>query len=157
MNPIDLSGLKDIKIPVEPSWFPLASGWWFILVIFLFVCLLTSSLALRAYFSAKAYALRTLKNMKNAPISDIEFAKESSKLLKRIAILKFGANEVASLSDEKWAAFLLSNGQGLNQAQATFIAFAAYVPSNKKDKLKKSYLYPAVRATVIHLFKRKKK
>lgn len=154
---IDLSGLKEVKMPVEPSWFPLASGWWFLFVIFVFLCLLTSSVALRSYFSAKAYALRMLKVLKNASISDIEFAKEVSKLLKRVAILKFGANQVARLSDEKWAEFLKAEGLGLTQEQATFIAYAAYVPEDAGDKLTKKELYPAVRSTLIHLFKRKKK
>lgn len=152
-NKIDLSGMKDIKLPIEPDWFPLASGWWVIFVGFVILCALISFMGIRSYFSAKSYTLRTLKAMKNASLSDIEFAKEASKLLKRVAILKFGSDRVASLSDQKWGLFLLDQGKNLTEAQANFIAFASYLPEDTQEKITMADLYPAVHATLIQLFK----
>lgn len=156
-QPIDLSLLKDVKMPFEPSLFPLATGWWIVFIVFALVCLLGSILAMRSYFSAKSYALRHLNAIKEAGLSDTEFAREASKLLKRVALLKFGSAAVAKLSDKKWGQFLLkhTDGTDLTEQQANFIAFSAYLPEDTQEKITATELYPVVRRTLIHLFQRK--
>ncbi len=142
---IDLSGLKDIHVPVEPDMFPLAYGWWVILILF-FVVSITAMLVLyHFYFSPYRLALRELKALRAAQQNNVQFAKEVSKLLKRIAILKFGRDAVAGLSGPAWAHFLVVKVPNcLTREQANLIAFSSYLPPKTPEPITIDQLYPAV-------------
>lgn len=155
-NPIDLSGLKDVILPAAPSFFPPAVGWWFILG-FLYLCLVFGVLLwLVRYFSPKNYALRELETAYGEAPTTVAFAKTASAILKRIAILKYGAPAVAKLGSAKWAGFLADKGQEfLSPEQANFIAFSTYLPQNGQMHADKEKLYFAVRRLIIQIFKGK--
>ena len=106
MENIDLSGLKDIHIPIEPFWWPPAIGW-----IVLFLCVLFSVIiGIVVYLiwrkQPKQYALRKLKRIYKGSQNTILMARQISVLLKRVALLKYPREKVASLSEEKWGEFL---------------------------------------------------
>ena len=83
MNEIDLSGLKDIHIPIEPSWWPPALGWWFALIGG--IILLGSGVWCFFYWLTRPrqYALRELKRFYQTTDNIVFFAKQVSSLLKR--------------------------------------------------------------------------
>ena len=130
---IDLSGLRDLHFSVKPPVFPLAYGWWVLLVILL-VCVLMSVVVYRLWQLRPAvYAKHEL--MKIVKIADDKsFLKELSVLLRRVAMKSFGRQAIAPLSDEKWQAFLMKAVPNvLKEEEAYLIALSPY-----ETKLKKS-------------------
>lgn len=153
---IDLSGLKDVILPPAPPFFPPAMGWWFVLGI-LYLCLVLAVLiGLIRYFSPKNYALRELEKAYSQTPTAVAFAKAASLILKRVAILKYGAQNVAGLGSAHWAGFLCDRGQEiLSSEEANFIAFSTYLPQNTQMHMDKEKLYLAVRRLIIQMFKGK--
>ena len=106
-----LQQLKDIHLPTPIHVWPLAPGWYVVIVIvalFLFVCLLKTWVAFKQR-RAKKQALKELHDLK------IRYAKpgqsqliliELSALLRRIAIVSFPDQKVAGLYGMAWMQFL---------------------------------------------------
>lgn len=138
---IDLSGLKDVHIPQGgidslSSVFPISLGWWLLLIIIIAVPVIIYLIHFYRIRSAKLYALKQINELQqslkgNAP----KFAEEVSKLLKRIAILKFGKDKIASLSDKDWVAFLIKTGNlSLPENLISLFAYSPYAKVHKSDK-----------------------
>ena len=106
MNPIDPATLplKGIHFPTDISWWPLAMGWW-ILILFL---LLTTYLAY--YFCRKGRlkraGLHALKAIKQQKLTEKERIQQLSALLRRISLCRYSKKQVAGLTGEKWLAWL---------------------------------------------------
>lgn len=107
---IDAIPLRDIHLPDSVTWWPLAPGWWGLML----VCLLALALmfyiltrkkrrqltlAALAEFQALK-AAHAQHNDKKRSITDL------SVLLRRICISRYPLHEVAGLTGEKWLAFL---------------------------------------------------
>lgn len=130
MNQIDLSGLRDIKLPIKPSFWPLAEGWYVILAL-IFVTIILGYLLWYSYRNKPLpYALRELNKIKQE--NSTQSLKELSKLLKRVAMAKYGRDPIAPLSEDSWQEFILSAAPDIfNQNQAKQLAFAIYNPKPK--------------------------
>ena len=130
---IDLSGLRDLHLPQEPSLFPLAYGWWVLLAIFL-VCALVCMIAYKLWQRSPAvYAKHELMNISKLA-DDKDFLKEVSVLLRRVAIKSFGRQVIAPLSDKKWQDFLMTVApKVLTEDEAYLIAFSPYEAKLKKQ------------------------
>ncbi len=155
MPDIDLTPLKDVHLPTEPSFFPPAVGWW---VVAGFICAVVTGIFLFLYFfnrSPKRYALRLLKKIERTPADLPTLGVELGALLKRVAMVAFSREEVASLSDKEWADFLRQHGNGaLSPEQAEFIATAAYLPKQKAVAIQAEKLYTAVKDWICYVFKK---
>ena len=55
---LDLSGLRDIHLPIEPSWWPPAIGWWLLLAAFFVLLIIFALCYLYWYTRPRQYALR---------------------------------------------------------------------------------------------------
>lgn len=111
MNPDPLAQLRDIHLPDGSPWWPLAPGWWSLLLL---VLLALAVLAWRHHQRklARRYrdvALRELERL----LADYrvhgsfqDFAPAVSELLKRVALQAYPALAAGSLSGEAWIAFL---------------------------------------------------
>lgn len=153
---VDLSGLKDIILPIKPDWFPPAIGWWWIALLVVIAILGIISAWIHIHFSPLKYALRELKKKRHETKSPIHFAKEVSLLIKRVAIFRFGAQKVAGLSDEAWARFLSMHAFGKIDADLIkFVAFSAYLPDNGKQRFKMADVYHAGRLLIQNTLKGK--
>ncbi len=157
MTEIDLSGLRDIHIPVEPSWWPPAIGWWIVVTALIFVL----SCCLVAFFfwrsGPKQYALRELKSMYQKTDNPVILARQMSALFKRIALIRYPRKQVASLSEDDWADFLKTKTQGaFSDEQAKLLAFSTYLPDNTLVTDHPEALYKAGRVAITEFFKRKK-
>lgn len=151
--PIDLSGLKDIHIPVEPHWWPLAMGWWFVIGGAILVLLLLTGLFLYWYTRPKQYALRELKNYYHQEKNPILLARSISLLLKRVALLNYPRIDVATLSDEKWILFLKEKtGDAFLKNQLELLAFATYMPETVLKPVDTNLLYQSARKGISSLF-----
>lgn len=106
MNP-DLSQLRDIHLPAPISWWPPAIGWWLLLLLFVV-------LAIAGYWFYRRHrrqqwrrqALTELHHLQQQNLSPRELITQLSMLLRRVAITCFPREEVASLTGDKWLAFL---------------------------------------------------
>lgn len=122
---IDLSGLKDLHYPITPDWWPLAWGWYVVLagiLLLAFICVY------KKRSSPIAYANREMKKIqKTAPEKQLKLL---SQLMKRVAMLRYGREAIAPLSEESWQEFLLAADPNLlTKKQAHSLAYAIYNPN----------------------------
>ena len=155
---IDLSGLKDIIVPIKPDFFPPAIGWWIVIICILVGVLLIVGYGIHCYFSPLSYAMRELKKDYHQEKQPVRFAKNVSKLLKRAAILKYGIEKVGALSDDMWGRFLSLQSHGKIASDIIkFIAFSTYLPDNQKQSVSNKKIYEAARVLLQNILKDKKK
>lgn len=151
---IDLSGLKDIRLPEQPAFFPPAIGWWFVLFFLVVVFFVFLFWYYKYYTSPKQYALRLLRKIMMQKISDIDILVDLGKLLKRVSLIVFPRSEVASLSGQEWADFLFNTGNhSFSKKQTELIAQAAYLPKQKAIAIHKEKLYTDARDWISSVFK----
>ncbi len=153
---VDISGLKDIHMPVEPSFWPPAPGW---ILVGVGVFSVLSCVAIVWYwhrFGSKGYAKRLLKKAYQSSPEGQAFALQVSLLFKRIVLVKFPREEVAALSDTAWAQFILRVGKhSIPEKMAHFIAHAAYLPPRKSVDFSNEKLYNAANEWIDVVFKGK--
>lgn len=160
MNPqtqpmIDLSGLRDIHAIAEPSFFPPAIGWWIVAGILICLILIGWGWYRLYYMSTKQYAQRTLQHIMYAKLPTVALGAEISKLLKRIALVRFPREQVAGLSGTDWSCFLYEHGgRKLTKEQADFIAQSAFMPVQKTVAIDEKKLYTAVSQWINWVFKK---
>ena len=115
----DLSALHDIHLPKAIGWWPLAPGWYLLAIITIIFCLLIIVLSRRYYRNtqAKRKALLTLtvyqQQYEQEGNSQCASA-QVSELLKRVALVYYPRQEVASLQGEAWITFLNGTAKGVN-------------------------------------------
>ena len=99
-DPTSLENLRDIVVPPEVSWWPLATGWYIVSGLFLlaFMILLIS---LGQRFRRQAYRRAGIKELIEA-----ESVQQISSILRRVALISYSRDEVAALSGETWAEWL---------------------------------------------------
>lgn len=114
-----LAQLKDIHLPEAIGWWPLAPGWYVLIVL---ICLLITWLGYQAYRHAryarpKKQALILLATYQqcyaqeqNAP----EACARISELLRRVALVYYPRKDVASLHGDAWLHFLNQTSKGLD-------------------------------------------
>ena len=103
--------IRDLHLPEAIGWWPLAPGWWILLVVILagLAWGLHRFLRTRARSAARRQALRRLE----ALLADYErdrdpaaFGAEVSQLLRRTMLAYAPRNEVAGLTGDAWLAWL---------------------------------------------------
>lgn len=109
MNP-DSIPLRDIHLPDAVTWWPLAPGWWGLMLVGLLAIALTFYILIRKkrrqFMFAALTEFQALKTAhaqhddKKRSITDL------SVLLRRICISRYPLREVAGLTGEKWLVFL---------------------------------------------------
>jgi phosphatidylglycerophosphate synthase len=99
-DPASLDNLRDIVQPSAVSWWPLAPGWWFVIVV---VAIAAAVVAFRSWqaWHANAYRRAALHEL-NTATSVAEIAE----LLKRTALCAYPRGQVASLSGSAWSRWL---------------------------------------------------
>ena len=107
-----LAQLHDISTPADPSWWPLAPGWWvlFGLVLAMLVAVVVFSWWWRktALRRVARQELQQLEHNHNQ-LSDQAFLMQAAHLLRRLCLQQDDA--VAGLTDAAWADYLNQRGQ----------------------------------------------
>lgn len=102
--------LKDIHLPEAISWWPLAPGWWGLVILALLLAglfFLGRALYRRGTLRREAQkALLDIQTRYKTHQSDPQLAADLSTLLRRITISYRPRAEVASLTDDAWLCFL---------------------------------------------------
>ena len=153
---VDLSGLRDIHIPVAPSWWPPAVGWWIVMGGVL-TGLITGLIMFRGWYgNPRQYALRELKKTYERTPNVVLLARQISVLLKRVVLVQYPRTKVATLTDEKWVDFLVQKtGNIFSNSQLDLLAQATYMPEQNVPTDDPANLYQATRLAIIKLFEGK--
>lgn len=105
--------LRDIKELDPTAWWPLAPGWWFVIMvaIVLFVAIYGFYRSGFAWFDWRRDAQRNLRSLQRRVRTDDvkEVSAALSDLLRRIAIARHGRSACAGLSGTQWLAWLTDN------------------------------------------------
>lgn len=117
MNPDPLAGLRDWHLPGPVSWWPPAPGWWLLAGLVLVGAVLAGRwwVRRRRRVAAARAALQHLGRLR-AQIENSGdsrgFAAGVSRLLRRLALVRFPREQVAGLAGRDWLLFLDRTGGG---------------------------------------------
>jgi hypothetical protein len=155
---VQLGQLKDIRLPQEVSWWPLAPGWWIALGVILLVAICAAIFVALRRRTVKYVALRELDRLSSESAesaSPEQLAIEVSVLLRRV-VLRLGLGEnLAQAHGDDWQSFLYATPHGMPEQVARLIATAAYAPaaqtsgSNEPDYPSRSTLLDATRTWIM--------
>lgn len=105
-----LSQLAPPHAPPAASWWPLAPGWWLLLLAVVMTLSVLAYRYTRPVYRLRRAALQELKQLQASIVDDIELAGELELLMRRYAVAHFGRDAVAGLSGERWLAFVIERG-----------------------------------------------
>lgn len=104
-----LQGLYDIHLPADPSWWPLAPGWWIVMGIII----LSATLIIVFQWHNYRWKKNIQGEVNNVILenkSDIRLQLSGlSSILRRVALRQFPHEQVASLHGQAWLEFLQCN------------------------------------------------
>lgn len=126
----NLPELRDIHLPEGVSMFPLAYGWWVVLLGIIGVFLLIKAILYMRRKSKKRYARKLIETISESS-NPVLAAKQLSEILRRICVLKYPT--AATLYGQEWLNFLhLHCRQQLNEAEAGLLLNAPYMSLDAK-------------------------
>lgn len=115
-----LAQLRDIRLPEPVGWWPLAPGWWGLLLL---VVAVVMAVALWRVMRKRSIRYLALRELEQADASDpVQFATTLSVLLRRVALRK--DRGIGTLKGTDWTAFLTE--RGMDPAFASHLAKAPY-------------------------------
>jgi len=102
--------LKDIHLPDPVSWWPLAPGWWGLVILILLLVglfFIGRTLYRRGQLRREAHkALQDIQTQYKTHQDDRQLAADLSTLLRRVTLSYSSRDDVASLTDDAWLYFL---------------------------------------------------
>lgn len=110
MNTDWLQQLAPAHAPAPLGWWPLAPGWWAIIVMLLILGAGFAYWYWRPVMRLRRIALRELKNLAHHTHDDMQLAASLQDLMRRYAIAVYGREKVAGLSGDNWLVFIVAHG-----------------------------------------------
>lgn len=135
-----LSELADIRVPGEVSWWPLAPGWWVLLALLVALALygayrLQKKLVLQQRLGGAIRELTKARtNLAAAGENDMAqrlvYVNDVNAVLRRVAMLHVGHDQVAGLSGQPWVDFLRQHDKAglLSTELAAVLAQGRFAP-----------------------------
>jgi hypothetical protein len=125
MQPDLLSQLQDIQTPEQIGNWPLAWGWWVVIILsFLFIVLICiSAYGFFKKRQAKKQALKLLNQVEPSQ-NPIMAVQSINNILKRVVLAYCERDLVANLNGDKWAIWLNENGHKNVQIAPEFVLLA---------------------------------
>ena len=122
MTPNPLASMQPIIFPPEPSLWPLAIGWWLLIItIIISLALVTRALIkYRLFWACKRLHMTQAKELTDA--------NALNRLLKQTALHYYPRHQVAKLNGQAWSDFLKHNLQQLLHQQCDDICLSLYQP-----------------------------
>jgi len=134
-----LAQLRAIHLPAEPQWWPPAPGWWLLAAIVLLAVLWSLRWLLRrhrrkapwraARRELAALAARHAGNVDDADRDGV-YLRELSVLLRRAALSRYPAEDIAALTGSEWLAWLdrQADSDQFSQGAGQVLADGPYAP-----------------------------
>jgi len=122
MSQVSLDQLHDIVLPSEPGIWPLALGWWLLIIALVtgLFFIIKSFMAYRKFWSIKRSALNMLPLCNDC--------NDLNQLLKQVVIHYCHDEKVLSLTGNDWVNFLSLNIEPSSKESLTQIIAALYTP-----------------------------
>ena len=103
--------LRDLHLPPPIDWWPLAPGWWLVIVLALagIAWLLRRAFLKRRFLAPRRHAVRALAAIEAQYLehrNPVVLARQASELLRRAMLAYAPRHEVAGLTGESWLAWL---------------------------------------------------
>ena len=131
-----LADLKGIHLPEPVSWWPLAPGWWMLIVLIVAVITVSLYMGLRHYQrnAFRRQALQELQQLRHQALPAEQLLSAISQLIRRTVISSRQQRLEASLQGQDWQQFLQ---QYMPETQAHLLAVGQYQahPAVDTDKL----------------------
>lgn len=144
-----LAQLRDAHLPPDPSWWPLALGWWILIGLF-FIGLVFSCykyLQHKKQFKHSTLAIQELNHLLES--SDDNWLIQLQVLLRRVSLCYFSKQEVANLQQQEWLNFLTKTGQTIwSQQSLQMLKDAPYQAIHQIDKEQKEALFSQSKAWI---------
>lgn len=161
MNPEILARLRDIQGLDPVSWWPLAVGWWLLILLALLIIIgvFLSLRHLRRYppgsWNRDAYHRLTQLRKEANNLTDSELASRLSDLLRRISVTRMGRLQAAGLSGDKWLQWLHDKDPRAYDwpSKGDLLLTLPYAPATNSDS-NKSQLLKLLRAAIAWTEKR---
>ena len=131
--------LRDIHLPAPPDFWPPAPGWWLLVAVALGLATWAGVLLWRhiKIRRQRRRILAMLEQMEHssAGAATPEFLAQLSRLTRRLALMRFPRQEIASLTGQDWLRFLdSSGGEGqFSQGPGRVLAQGPYMRNLTED------------------------
>ncbi len=129
--------LRDIHLPDSVSWWPIAPGWWLLLVIAILIAMIIWAIRMnKAKGLLRKQALAELDKIENAfgqHQNTQQLASELSMLLRRVCISRFPRVDVAGLTGQAWITFLNSHANSFDDEIGRQLREAPYQQQHELD------------------------
>jgi|TARA_B110000971_G_C19956396_1_gene475836 hypothetical protein len=141
MNNDPLAQLRDIRLPIEPDWWPLAFGWWIIAALTLVGCIVLARLLINAYQirrpirAAQQLMQDLFAEHSLGGLTDLEFVHRSNTLLKRLLVAALDMETLAKASNSQWLEALdsISGSHDFTQGPGQILGLQRFNPSSTAD------------------------
>lgn len=135
-----LAQLKDIHLPAEVGWWPLAPGWYVLIAVFFIVLFVMIALLHQRHVHRlpKKNALLLLDSYVAQYQHDHQTqltCARLSELLKRVALVYYPRREVASMHGQEWIDFLTATSKGIDFESIKTLLLEAPFKQNKSLEL----------------------
>jgi Domain of unknown function (DUF4381) len=137
MNDTDpLAQLRDIHTPMPVDWWPLAPGWWFLLVLSLALLIVICIWVLRRHRAnayrrtARAELAQHYHNWQQNG-AGLAYLQSANDILKRTAMLSYKNSAVQGLSGSQWCEFLDQHRDGTDDTGFGNSSFESALYSNE--------------------------
>ena len=103
-----LQQLRDVHLPLDPSWWPPAIGWWLLVLLCIAALVWLANRATRAYRrraamrASRALLAELYATYQAGQLSAHDYLHKSNELLKRVLVRAYGLARYARLSGEPW-------------------------------------------------------
>jgi hypothetical protein len=121
--------LRDMQMPDTIGWWPLAYGWWLLIISVIIIAFLFGRYLRKKLNDPRRYALDALKQVEQAYLQDPDgkrLVMQSNALLKRLALSLYPREQVAPLSGDRWCRFLQETGGVSDPAVLEVLAQGPY-------------------------------
>jgi len=137
--------MHDIVMPTPVSWWPLAPGWWVVMLI-LAIGILWLGIVIYRRWKQQAHRRAALRELDHTPPHEL------SALLKRVCLSEFPRDQVASLSGQSWLEFLdqTGNTDTFTRGNGRYLLDLSYNPNSTAP----GGVAQAVRQWLLHREKR---
>lgn len=121
--------LRPMQLPDAISWWPMAPGWWLLIVLSMAIVFALIWWLRRRLADPRRFALAELESIQQRFQQDEDktvLINYCNQLLKRTALTLFPRQDVAALSGDDWLAFLLENSRGCQPQSMQCLAEGPY-------------------------------